>query len=198
MTFYEHAMLGGSLALALGAHRRQGWGLAATAAGAGALPDWDGLSLLFGPMAYSEVHRTWGHNLLAAGVGGLVCGAAGYLCRLTSRVRTPLTAAPTPLVSGRALAVWVVVSILAAESHLPADLVYGGAAGMPDWPLKMLWPFSQRGWAYPVVPWGDLGATAIFIVEMFALYRWPTRARLIAALSLLAVAAYVAFRWALR
>ena len=43
-----------------------------------------------------------------------------------------------------------------------------------------------------MVAWGDLGATLIFVVEMFALYRWPGRARPIAWLALIAVGAYVA------
>jgi hypothetical protein len=207
MTFYEHAMLGATLALAGGAHRRHGWGLVATAAVAAALPDWDGLSLLFGPTAYAGVHRLWGHNVLAAVVAGAVVGSAGYLCALSSRLRAKTlaalgrleprwkTAAALPdAFSGRGLAVWVCVGVLAASTHLPADLIYSGAPGLPDWGLKFLWPFSQREWSYPVVPWGDLATTLVFVAEMFALLRWPGRAQLIAVASLLAVAAYVAVR----
>src|SRR5579871_981716 len=63
MTFYEHAMLGGTLTAACGAHRRHVWAIVLMAATAAALPDWDGLSLAFGPNAYSAIHRVWGHNL---------------------------------------------------------------------------------------------------------------------------------------
>ena len=59
-------MLGGTLALAAGAHRRHGWPVVLTAAAAAALPDWDGLSLAFGPTAYTAAHRIWGHNVLWA------------------------------------------------------------------------------------------------------------------------------------
>jgi hypothetical protein len=45
------------------------------------------------------------------------------------------------------------------------------------------------------VPWGDLGATLLFLVEMFALYRWPTRAGAIAWLTLAAALTYVGGWW---
>src|SRR4051794_24736441 len=57
------------------------------AGAAAALPDWDGLSLAFGPAAYSAAHRVWGHNLLAALLGGGLVGALGYLCHHSARVR---------------------------------------------------------------------------------------------------------------
>jgi hypothetical protein len=87
------------------------------------------------------------------------------------------------------------VGTAAALSHLPADLIYNGHAQLPAWPVPLLWPFSERGWQLPIVPWGDLGTTAIMLVEMFALYRWPSRAQSIAWLTLAAIAAYVGFRW---
>jgi hypothetical protein len=208
MTFYEHAMLGATFALAAGARRRHGWGLIAAAGVAAALPDWDGLSLLFGGEAYGAVHRTWGHNLLAACLAGVACGVAGYLCHRSTRVRrytqsllerleagkSPL---PTEPFAASTPSVWVAVGVLAALLHLPADLIYGSAPGVKDWPLKPLWPFSPREWAWPVLAWGDLVPTALFVAEMFALYRWPARARLVAALTLLVMAGYIAVRWAL-
>jgi hypothetical protein len=53
--------------------------------------------------------------------------------------------------------------------------------------LQFLWPFSDRAWVYPIVSYGDLGTTAIFLIEMFVLYRWQARAQLIACASLLLV-----------
>jgi hypothetical protein len=209
MTFYEHAMLGGTLALVGGAQKRQGWGLVATAAVAAALPDWDGASLLFGASAYAAVHRTWGHNLLAASVAGGACGIAGYLCHLSTRVRLgtrallerlearKLPAGESVSFAAHALGLWLLVGVLAGLSHLPADLIYGLAPGVPDWPPKLLWPFSDREWTLPILAWGDLGPTALFVAEMFALYRWPARSRLLAALTLLALAAYLTARRAL-
>jgi membrane-bound metal-dependent hydrolase YbcI (DUF457 family) len=203
MTVYEHAMLGATLALAVNAHRRHGWGLVAAAAAAGALPDWDGLSLALGPTAYADVHRVWGHNLLAAAVAGAVAGALGYLCHRSVRVRRaalrllpPSASADTapPPFAPHALAVWVTVGVVAALSHLPADLIYSGGAGLPDWPVPLLWPFSRCGYSFPLVPWGDLGVTLLFVGAMFALYRWPRSARAVATLTLAAGAAYLVLR----
>jgi hypothetical protein len=87
MTCYEHAMLGGTLALALGAYRRRGWSIVVMAAVATALPDWDGLSFAFGPLIYGSVHRVWGHNLLIAVAGGAVVGCLGLLCDRSARVQ---------------------------------------------------------------------------------------------------------------
>jgi hypothetical protein len=207
MTFYEHAMLGATLALAAGGQRRHGWGLVATAAVAAALPDWDGLSLLLGGEAYAKVHRTWGHNFLAASLAGAACGLAGYLCHRSTGFRQCTQALlerlekrkpqqpgePSPFSAG-ALSVWLLVGVLAALSHLPADLIYGGSPGMPDWPLKLLWPFSLHEWAWPILTWGDLVPTLLFVAEMFALYRRPARARLTAGLTLLALSAYLVVR----
>jgi membrane-bound metal-dependent hydrolase YbcI (DUF457 family) len=211
MTFYEHAMMGATLALAAGAQRQQGWGLVATAAVAAALPDWDGVSLLLGGESFAKIHRTWGHNLLAASLAGAACGILGYLCHLSSRVRRDARALlerlqaskpqavsePVPFSAG-ALGVWFLVGMLAALSHLPADLIYGGSPGEPDWPVKLLWPFSSREWAWPILAWGDLVPAALFVVEMFALYRWPARARLAAGLTVLALAVYLIVRAAWR
>lgn len=204
MTIFEHAMLGVTLALAGGFQRRERWPIVLMAGAAAAMPDWDGLTLLAGGEAYSAGHRVWGHNLLLAGGAGALCGILGYLCQRSGRVRPCLDSLalqleaspvgePAPL-AWQALATWTLLGALAGLSHLPADLIYSGGSGMADWPLPLLWPFSQERWVWPIVPWGDLGATLIFIAEMFALYRWPTRAQAIAALTLLTLAAYIGLR----
>lgn len=192
MTVYEHAMFGATLALAAGAQRRQGWGLVATAAAAAALPDWDGLSIAFGGAAYAAVHRVWGHNLLAAVLGGATVGVIGYLVARSARGRR--ATAPPPAFSASALVLWATVGALAGLSHLPADLVFNGGADLPAWPVPLLWPFSTRGWALPLVAWGDVTVTLLFVAEMFALYRWPGHARGIAALTLAAGSAYLLLR----
>jgi hypothetical protein len=89
------------------------------------------------------------------------------------------------------------MGVLASLSHLPADLIYGGSPGTPDWPLPLLWPFSPREWGLPLLTWGDLGPTLLFLAEMFALYRWPARAPLLAWLTFLALMSYLASRWLL-
>jgi hypothetical protein len=209
MTPYEHAMLGGTLTLAVGAHRRHGWPVALMACAAAALPDWDGLSLAFGPTAYSSVHRVWGHNLIAAVGAGALVGGLGLLCHHSVRVRRqatrllqklgqpPPARQADPPFSAPALAVWLAVGALAGLSHLPADLIYSGSPPAPDWPVPLLWPFSGRGWSFPILAWGDLGPTVIFVGEMFALYRWRTHAQLVAWVTLLAVGGYLTTRWAI-
>ncbi len=199
VTVYEHAMLGANLALLAGVRRRHGWGIVAAAAVAAALPDWDGLSILFGPTAYADAHRVWGHNLLAAGLGGVAVGLLGLLVARSVRVRTWLARppagppAPPPASAGTAV-VWAVVGGVAGLSHLLADVVFNGGAGLPAWPVPLLWPWTRRGWAVPVVPWGDVTITLLFVGEMFALYRLPGRDRVVAALTLAAGSAYLAAR----
>ncbi len=86
VTVYEHAMLGIDAALAAGLYRRAGWQIVAWAGCAAALPDWDGLSLLFGAQAYDAGHRLWGHNFLVAGLVGTVVGACVYRMRALDRM----------------------------------------------------------------------------------------------------------------
>ena len=105
-------MLGLTLALAAGAHRRHGWALPATAAVAAALPDWDAAAIVFGGEAFSRVHRVWGHNLLCAGLLGALTGGVGYWCYLSVRVRKKVGswfsgAGATPSYGTSDLAVWV-------------------------------------------------------------------------------------------
>jgi membrane-bound metal-dependent hydrolase YbcI (DUF457 family) len=202
MTTYEHAMFGASLALFAGMRRRHGWELVATAAVAAALPDWDSLSILFGATAYSNAHRLWGHNLLAAGLGGAVTGIVGFLAARSNRVRSflirpPAVASPPPPRTAATLFLWIIVGTLAGLSHLLADIVFNGGTGLPAWPVKLLWPFSPEEWALPIVPWGDVTVTALFIGEMFALYRWRGYDQAIAALTLAAASAYLLIRWLL-
>src|SRR4051812_14031901 len=87
MTFYEHAMLGGTLALAPGAQRRHGWPVVLMAGLAAPLPDWAGRSLALGPLAYASVLRVWGHNLLAAALAGGLTGCLALLCQRSAHAR---------------------------------------------------------------------------------------------------------------
>jgi hypothetical protein len=206
LTVYEHVMVGMNLALGAGLHRRYGWRLAAVAGFAAALPDWDGLSILFGAVAYAQAHRVWGHNLLVASLtSGLAGGLAYWLNRaggldwigkrvLPGRAASAARSGALPPAPGT-LALWVGTGVVAGLSHLLADFFYSGHGDSQSWPLYLFWPFSMRGWCYPILPWGDLGATVLFVVEMFLLYRWPSRAQIIAWASLAAVVCYVAVRW---
>jgi len=208
LTVYEHVMVGANLALVTGLHGRYGWRITALAAFASALPDWDGLSILFGGQAYARAHRIWGHNLLVAVLSGSIAGIVEYrfspctyLQQRSARwVRWPSSALPERRQDGSWLGalVWPVTGAIASLSHLFVDLFYSGGRELSAWPLPLLWPFSNRGWTYPSVPWGDMGTTFIFIAEMFVLYRWPAKARWISGATLIVVALYVVVRGWLR
>ena len=60
------------------------------------------------------------------------------------------------------LALWLAVGVLAAYSHLLVDVFFSAGKGQPVWGVPLCWPFSNAAWAYPLVPWGDVGATVIF------------------------------------
>jgi membrane-bound metal-dependent hydrolase YbcI (DUF457 family) len=182
--YYDHALLGAAAAVAAGARRRHGWPLVATAAVAAMLPDWDDLSMLLGPDVRRAVHRVWGHNLLVALLSAGLLGAVGYLCFRAARGRR----------SAGDLAVWVAVAMLAALTHLLADVVYSKETGAASWPVAFFWPFSHRGWAVPVLTTADHVGTAILLAGLLAALRWPAASRLLAGFTLAAVAGYVGLR----
>ena len=209
MTSYEHAMLGINGVLATGLQRRYGWPLVALAAVAAVSPDWDGLAIVAGAGAFAAAHRVWGHNLLACLLSGIVLGALDYRFDLVTRgarflVRRLHITWPGPVPQLRstyawgALAVWSSVAVLAAASHLVADLVVSGTASLPDWELPLWWPFSSKSYVYPLIAWGDPGLSIVFVVGMFAMWRWPARVQGVAAATLAAVVLYGLFALVLR
>ena len=206
LTAYDHVMVGANLALLAAQQRRYGWSIVTMSAVAAALPDWDGLTILSGGELYARVHRVWGHNITVASALGAAAGAIGYLVYLrgwwgkigrllpsSTTVKSALASSPVFRLSQ--LATWWVFGTIACLSHLAFDLVYSRHAALTPWPLALLWPFSARTWVYPVVPYGDLGATAIFIVEMFVLCHRPSRATPIAWITMGLVLAYIGLRW---
>src|SRR5271154_4109563 len=184
--------MGGSLALAAGLHRRYGWQIVALSSVAATLPDWDGITILFGPQPYAKYHRVWGHGLLTAAAAGAVVGAVlyctnsfGWLQRwATQRFPKELPPPPTqrPPFALSVLAVWMLVGVLGAYSHLLADYFYPGHGrdDLKPWPLHLLWPFSNRGWSLAVVAGGKIGTVLIFLAGAFAVWRWPKQAQPIA------------------
>lgn len=92
------------------------------------------------------------------------------------------------------LAIWLAVGVAAAYSHLLMDVLFSIGKGQPIWGVPLFWPFSDTAYAYPLLRWGDIGATVILAAGMFAMLRCPRRIQAIAAGSLLAVAAYMAIR----
>lgn len=204
MTSYEHAMIGIDGALAAGLHRRYGWRIVAFAGLAAVLPDWDGLTLLLGAQCYALGHRVWGHNLMVAGLLGVVVAAVVWRLDLLGRAQKMLAArwamfqvdtAASPTRSPiEEVLVWIAVGLVAAYSHLAADCLYSAGAGLSAWELPLLWPFSRRLFARPMVPWGDVGTTLILVVGMFAMVRRPGRCQAIAVVTLVLVIGYIVVR----
>lgn len=89
---------------------------------------------------------------------------------------------------------WAAVGLAAAYGHLAMDVFYSIGTNLPVWGVPLFWPFSSEAWAFPLVPWGDVGATLIFAASMFAMIRWPRWTQSIAAGSLIAVGVYMAVR----
>ena len=206
MTTFEHAMLGINGAFAIGLDRRFGWQLVALAGVAAICPDWDGVFLLFSQsLRLVEGHRVWGHNLLVCALLGGVIGAVDYRWDLVTRCgrwvvrRLRLDVPPQRFETRRVfskagLASWMLVAAAAALSHLPADMVISGTDALPDWKVQLLWPFSHRGWVFALIPWGDPGASIVFVTGMFAMLRWRPRRQGIACVTLVLVVAYMAVR----
>ena len=88
----------------------------------------------------------------------------------------------------------MIVGAVLSLSHLAADVVFSGHAIYSDWGLRLCWPLSDRAWAYPMVSWGDPGATLIFVAGMFAMLRWRRHVQAVSALTLAAVVGYVFLR----
>lgn len=198
-------MVGATCAMAAGMHERFGWKLVAMSALASITVDCDGMTLLISKEAFAEGHRVWSHNLLAVVLSGLLVGVADYRLDLVSRMArvfaklSRIHLAPETLelrsrFSQKEQTIWITCAIVAGLIHLPSDLVVSGSASLPDWNLKLLWPFSNQGWVYPMVQWGDAGITLIFVAGMFAMVRWPGRLTRIAQATTAGVVAYIMIR----
>lgn len=198
-------MVGIDSVLALGLHRKFGWKIAAIAGVAAASPDWDGVTLLAGAEFYDRSHRVWGHNLFACALVGVAMGLFDYRFDLVGRIGRRLVKLVRLEVPDDAMALrtsrdvygaaaWTLTAMLAGLSHLPADIVVSGHATYSDWGVQLLWPLTDRAWAYPRVSWGDVGITVLFAAGAALMVWRPKRTQLLAAMTLMAVVIYVLVR----
>lgn len=210
MTTLEHAMVGANLVLASGLYRTWSWKIVALGGICAIFPDWDGLPILWSVPLFDTAHRVWGHALLPCFVCTAIFASLDYRFDFMTRLArnfvrwTKITIAaveknPELLEKRRAftifgLCVWIAVGIVTACSHLLADIVVSGTATLADWELKLFWPFSDHGFVWPLVPWGDVGNMLILVAGMFLSLRWKTRVRLIAVCTLLGVVGYSLIR----
>jgi hypothetical protein len=206
MVYYDHGMVGATVAVALGAERRYGWAVVALAALAGMFPDWDALAKHVSDDAYRSVHRVWGHNLFAATAAGLALGALGYWIHRSSA--RPLPSAARPQVDGPAssqapagadadgIGLWLVLGVAILWTHPLLDVLYCGWEHNGDWPVGLLWPLVRGGYARPWMPWQDWGATLILAGGLCLVVLLPRQRQRGACVCLAAVALYVAARGA--
>lgn len=199
MVYYDHAMLGATLAVAVGAQRRLGWPIVVFAALAGMLPDWDAASKHISQETYHIGHRVWGHNLFAATLGGILLGLLGYWI---SRSRPMIldndsdALQPNGARQASGLGFWIVLCILITLSHPLFDVLYCGWGRDVNWPVRLLWPLVPDGFGRPWMPWGDWGASVILLVGLCVVLVVPRR-QLAACLSLSVFAIYVIIQGAL-
>ncbi len=206
MTTIEHALLGANLVLAAGLEKKFGWQVVGLVALCANVPDWDGLTFFWSTSLFDTAHRAWGHNLLACSLLAAVLAvidwrfdfitrAARFLVRWTKFVIPNEKVMIEPRVAAKTragfLAVWIGVALVAAWSHIAADLVFSGSETLSDWGLQLLWPFSDREFVYPMISWGDVGVIVIFVLGLFAMLRWKNRTTWIARATLLAALGYV-------
>jgi len=213
MTTYEHAMVGVTGLMATGLHRKYGWQLVLLAGIAAISPDWDALPWLVNKELFELGHRVWGHNIFVALlVGGLIAWT-DYQFDWTTRLgnafknrfsRMLPTSSESSITEDSPCSITVLlnVCILAAISHLLADLVVSGLGGGTEeleghWELQLLWPITDQGWIFPLVRWGDPMPTILFAIGMLALAKWPQRNQFLAGLSLLSVCIYLGVHGAL-
>ena len=124
-TFF-HGLIGYFAACALTKDKR----LRALAFIAGMLPDLDGLAILFNMDLYYALH----HELLHAPVYGLVFGAIAAV--LMSKFFN---------LNRKQSFVCFLVFALAFALHAIVDVFF------TNWPVKLLWPFSQQEFSYPLL-----------------------------------------------
>lgn len=205
MTTFEHGMVGATCAMAIGLHERLGWKIVAVSTLASIAIVWDGLTIFYSKAAFANCHRVWGHNRLAVLASGLLVAIVDYRFDLVTRVASLFVRLSRVDLPSESLVqrieltrdqqlTWIGVSIAAGLLHLPSDLVVSGSESLPDWKLKLLWPFSDQGWVYSMVRWGDPGITLIFVAGTFAMVTWPRRLFKVAQLTVISVIAYCVIR----
>ncbi len=137
MTTYEHAMVGITGFMATGLQRKYGWQMVLIAGIAAMSPDWDALPYVIDHDMFERGHRVWGHNVLISLLVGIAIALSEYYFNWTTKLgRTfqrlfPQMMPPEHLIpksdqATRSLFVLMAVCVVAACSHLFADLVVSG------------------------------------------------------------------------
>jgi hypothetical protein len=193
MIHYDHGMVGATVALAVGAHRRHGWPIVFLAALIGMFPDWDAVPRHVSPEIYRRGHRIWGHNIFAVTLAGAGLGWLGYWIH-TSVARRRSSASFTP---PGGPASWILLGLLIMWTHPLLDILYAGPESPSNWPVGLLWPITSVGFALPGMPNNDRGASILLAAGLLAGALMPRRSQRWACLGLILLPIYVGVRRAL-
>lgn len=113
---------------------------------AAAIPDLDGLGIIFGPVAYWRYHHLLCHNIL---FGLLISAALAFLCQKRLKV----------------------FSFFLALFHL--HLLMDSFGSGEEWTIRYLWPLSNwefvnpYGWEF--FTWQNISIGVLFVIWMIAL-----------------------------
>lgn len=206
MTTPEHTLVGIHLAFATGIHRWVGWRGVVLAGVASNLPDWDGLPMLFDMQRFESGHRVWGHSmsvmLLTAILFGLIENRWDLVGWIATRIRKWISSKSMADWSGRpswvlgttGVCVLASICLLAQLLHLPCDMVVSGGDGLSDWAVQPWWPFSNVGYVFPLIPWGDVGPTVILMAGVIVIAKRKLQISLTAWGTILILIGYLVIR----
>jgi membrane-bound metal-dependent hydrolase YbcI (DUF457 family) len=170
MKFPEHLSLSFLLAQ-LGVQQQYGPGGTLLMLAAGNLPDLDTVTLFMGWRIYRTYHRVVGHGLPVTLVGPALLALLGSY----------------GLGLGPFLPLWAWLQF-ALLTHLLTDVLFY------RWPVKLLWPFSERAWAVGLLTWNDLVPTLLLYVATAVALGWPSAAAASAAAGVGGLALYLGWR----
>lgn len=203
MTTPEHTLVGLHAALACGRDRAWGWRAVALAGLISNGPDWDGLPMLVNMARFEPGHRVWGHNLpvillislLVAAVlscWDLIGGVGQRLGRRFGSSEAQLFIEQDSRPLGFKAA--ALTALVAQALHLPCDMVASGGHGLSHWHVQPFWPFSNAGFVYPMIPWGDPGPTIILMSGLIVMAQRRRQVAATSAATLFGLVAYLLVR----
>ena len=199
MTTPEHALVGIHFAIAVGAYERFGWTLITIAGIASILPDWDGIPMLIDMQRFESGHRVWGHNFISIFVISLAIAwtqAKFHWVELIGKKLArflPSDAQPTESKTNSALVLFL-FSFAVQTLHLPCDMIVSGGKGLSDWHTKPFWPWSDQGFVWPLIPWGDIGPTIILMLGAIVLAKSSKQGSRISTATLVCLMGYLLIR----
>ena len=201
MTTPEHTLVGILGAMAMGLHARMGWAVIAFAAVASNVPDFDGLPMLYDMERFEAGHRVWGHNFFAIVASASLLAASQHFFgwiewtaqRTSSLFPSDITVPTTTERNRIGLTTLFAVGVFFQCVHLLCDMLVSGGQGLSDWHVKPFWPMNNSAFVYPLLPWGDIGPTAIMMGGVIGIAKLGNAKR-IAIICLGLLWAYMAFR----